>query len=323
MPLSILVVDDFEPWRRFVSSTLAKQSGLQTLFEVSDGLEAVYRAEDLRPDLILLDIGLPTLNGIEAARRIRDLSPNSKILFLTEETSPDVAEAALEAGGAGYVVKSDAGRELLAAVKALSEGNRYVSARLVGRVFFGAPAGHPSEAKSFHKLQVYPDDASFLDGFVSFIAGSLNAGNAIAVLATEEHRQGIFQKLETQGFDLGALVKSGGYIPLDVAEALSLFIVDGKPDPNQFRGIVSSLVETGSKAPNGATRRVFACGECAPTLWRQGKLDDALRVEELWDEVSHKFGLSTLCGYISRGLQGEREHGIFQRICAVHSAVIS
>jgi len=133
MPLRILIVDDFEPWRRFVSSALQKVDS-QILLEVSDGLEAVYKAESLHPDLILLDIGLPTLNGIQAARRIRNLSPDSRILFLSEESSPEVAEAALEAGGTGYVVKSDAGRELLPAVKALSEGKRYISSSLGDRV---------------------------------------------------------------------------------------------------------------------------------------------------------------------------------------------
>ena len=107
MSLRILVVDDFEPWRRFVSSTL-QQADLEIVLEVRDGLEAVYKAESLGPDLILLDIGLPTLDGIKAARRIRDVSPNSKILFLTEQSSPDIAQEALGAGGAGYVVKSDA-----------------------------------------------------------------------------------------------------------------------------------------------------------------------------------------------------------------------
>jgi DNA-binding NarL/FixJ family response regulator len=153
MPLRILIVDDFEPWRRFVSSALQKVDS-QILPEVSDGLEAVYKAEHLRPDLILLDIGLPTLNGIKAARRIRELSPGSKILFLSEEGSPEVAEAALEAGGAGYVVKSDAGRELLAAVKALSEGRRYISVKLLGRISFAAPDNDASEDSNRHKLQV-------------------------------------------------------------------------------------------------------------------------------------------------------------------------
>jgi len=152
MALRILVVDDFEPWRRFVSSTFQQQKDLQILFEVSDGLEAVYRGEDLRPDLILLDIGLPRLNGIKAAQRIREVSPNSKILFLSEENSPDIAEAALEAGGVGYLVKSDAGRELLAAMKAVSEGKRYMSARLVGQAFFAAPDGDTSGVGGLRKV---------------------------------------------------------------------------------------------------------------------------------------------------------------------------
>jgi len=324
MPLRILVVDDFEPWRYFVSSTLRKQVDLQNLLEASDGLEAVHQAEDLRPDLILLDIGLPTLNGIKAARRIRDLSPNSKILFLSEETSPDVAEAALETGAAGYVVKSDAGRELLPAVRALSEGKRYVSARLVGRVFFGVTSGSfPSTGHTFHEAQIYSNDASFLDGFTSFITGGLNAGNAVVVLATEAHRQGLFQKLQTRGFDLEAIIESAGYISVDACETVSSFMVDNQPDPVQFASVVSSLVKTASKAPNGATRRVSTCGECSPFLWTQGKLDAALQVEELWDAAIHKYGLSTLCGYISGGFQGEKEQRLFQRICAMHSAVIS
>lgn len=145
MALRILAVDDFESWRSFVSSALQQQFDLQSFHEVSDGLEAVYKAENLRPDLILLDIGLPTLNGIEVARRIREVSPDSKILFLSEESSPEVAEAALEAGGSGYVVKSDAGRELLTAVKAVSEGKRYISSRLAGQVFVGTPDVNTSE----------------------------------------------------------------------------------------------------------------------------------------------------------------------------------
>jgi DNA-binding NarL/FixJ family response regulator len=322
MHLRVLVVDDFEPWRRFVSSTLQMHMDVQSLVEVSDGLEAVYKTEDLRPDLIVLDIGLPTLNGIEAAQRIRDLSPNSKILFLSEESSPDVAEVALEAGGAGYVVKSDAGRELLCAVKALSDGKRYIGTRLVGRVFFGASGTLPSRKNSFHELQMYSGDASFLDGFASFIAGGLNAGNAVVVIATEPHRQGLFQKLQAQGFDLDAIIESRAYISIDAREALSSFMVDEVPDPDHVENIVNNLVETAGKSPNGATRSVFACGECAPTLWTQGRLDAALRVEELWNAAVHKFGLSTLCGYISRSLQGEREQQMFQRVCAAHSAVI-
>ena len=105
---------------------------MQIIGEAVDGLEAVQKAEQLQPDLILLDIGLPTLNGIEAARRIRAVSPTSKILFLSEDRSLDIAEAALSAGAGGYVVKSDAAAELLPAVNAVLGGKRFVSASLAG-----------------------------------------------------------------------------------------------------------------------------------------------------------------------------------------------
>jgi len=94
----ILVVEDFAPFLQFISTALATRQDLQVICEVSDGLEAVRKAQELRPDLILLDIGLPSLNGIEAARQIRKLVPESKIIFLTQESSDDVIEEALRLG---------------------------------------------------------------------------------------------------------------------------------------------------------------------------------------------------------------------------------
>jgi DNA-binding response OmpR family regulator len=131
--MRVLIVDDHDPWRRYASTTLQEQhDGLHVIGEVSDGLEAVQKAQELQPDLILLDIGLPTLNGIEAARRIQKVSPGSKILFVSENRSVDIAGKALSTGAGGYVVKSDATGELLPAVKAVLEGKRFVSASLVG-----------------------------------------------------------------------------------------------------------------------------------------------------------------------------------------------
>lgn len=121
------MVDDFEPFRQFVCLTLVRGPDLQVVGEASDGLEAVQKAAELKPDLILLDIGLPTLNGIEAARQIRKLALESKIIFLSQESSADVVQAALSVGAWGYVVKTRAGSELLAAVDAVMSGKKFVS----------------------------------------------------------------------------------------------------------------------------------------------------------------------------------------------------
>ena len=123
----ILVVDDFGSIRQFVCEALGKRQHLQVVGEASDGLEAIQKAVELKPDLILLDIGLPTLNGLEAARQIRKLVPESKIIFLTQESSADVVQEALSIGAWGYVVKIRAGTDLLAAVEAVISGKRFVS----------------------------------------------------------------------------------------------------------------------------------------------------------------------------------------------------
>jgi len=123
----VLLVDDFESFRRFASLTLQSRPEVQVIFEASDGLQAVEQAEKLKPDLILLDISLPGLNGLDAARQIRRVSPKSKILFLTLQSSADVARKALSLGALGYVLKAQAQEDLLAAVEAILRGEHFVS----------------------------------------------------------------------------------------------------------------------------------------------------------------------------------------------------
>ena len=133
--IRVLIVDDFKPWRDRICSMLKVRPELRVICEASEGLEAVQRAEELQPDLILLDVGLPKLNGIEAAGRIRRLAHKSRILFLTLNDSLDVVQAALSTGAQGYVVKTRAGRELLVAIEAVMRGEQFVSSRLAEQDF--------------------------------------------------------------------------------------------------------------------------------------------------------------------------------------------
>lgn len=120
-------MDDYAPWRRFVFLTLQTAEKMQVIGEAADGFIAVKKAKELRPDLILLDIDLPGLNGIEAARQIREFCPNCKILFASVETSSHIAAEALRTGAHGYLIKAHAGRELLPALKALCQDERFLS----------------------------------------------------------------------------------------------------------------------------------------------------------------------------------------------------
>ena len=123
----ILVVDDFEMFRESVIEMLGKRPELQVVGEAYDGLEAVQKAVELRPDLILLDISLPNLNGIEVARQLRNLVPESKIIFLTQESSSDVVQEALSVGARGYVIKDMVLADLFTAVETVLAGMTFVS----------------------------------------------------------------------------------------------------------------------------------------------------------------------------------------------------
>src|SRR5579862_4814208 len=112
MSVRILIVEDYEPFRRFICSVLGRRAELQVVGEVSDGSEAVEKAEELKPDLVLLDIGLPTLNGIEVARRIHRLVPESRIVFLSMESSLDVVKKTLSLGALGYIEKLSSPSEI-------------------------------------------------------------------------------------------------------------------------------------------------------------------------------------------------------------------
>jgi len=112
----VLVVDDFAEWRRELCATIQEIPSLQVVGEAMDGFEAIQKSKDLRPDLILLDIGLPRLNGIEVARRLSKVCPESRIIFVTENRSSDIREEGFRAGGSAFVIKSDSPNELVAAI---------------------------------------------------------------------------------------------------------------------------------------------------------------------------------------------------------------
>jgi DNA-binding NarL/FixJ family response regulator len=332
--LRMLVVEDYPPFRQFVCSMLGRKPELQVVGEAADGLEAVHKAEELRPDLIVLDIGLPALNGLEAARRIRKLAPESKIIFVTQESSADIVQEALRLGASGYVLKTNAGKELLTAVEAVRQGKQFIGGGLSQESLSRAAAvealgisilNERLEEKVVrkHEVQFHPDDASFVAGFTRFIETALLEGKAVIVLATPSHQKGLLQKLREDGVNIAAAIQEGRYIPSDVAETLATFMVNGRLDPVLFQKATGDLIASAAKVVKGDTSLIAACGECAPTLLKQGRVDAAIQLEHLWNEVSKACGMDILCGYDVKDFQTEQENHVRDRVCAEHSAVLS
>ncbi|PYX76569.1 MAG: hypothetical protein DMG78_01200 [Acidobacteria bacterium] len=334
------MVEDYAAFRRVLVSAIQSKAEIQVICEVADGPEAVQKARELQPELILLDIGLPRLNGIEAARQIRNLSPESKILFVSQESSPDIVQAALETGAKGYVVKADVGRELIPALDAVLRGQTYVSKSLSGHGLTNVPdrsAIHLVEMRHgletrreqglqstrHHEVGFYSDNRSLLDGYTRFVGAVLKSGNAAIVVATELHREKLLARLQAYGLDMSATIEQGRYIALDNAETIATFMVNDLPDPVLFSKVTGNLIARTAKSVEGDHARVAACGECAPLLWERGNAEGAVRLERLWDEIARSYGVQVLCGYPQSSFQGRTEGDTFDRICAEHSSVLS
>jgi DNA-binding NarL/FixJ family response regulator len=337
------VVDDFVPWRNYVIAKLSENPSLHVTGFASDGLEAVLKAGELQPDLIIMDVNLPTLSGISAARRIQELSLNPKILFVSQILDLDIALAALDAGGLGYVVKSDAENELHTAVEAVMSGKRFVSALLASRDFTGVlgpqapirartaecielPSRRSMRNKTFghsHEVEFYRDDASFLIRCARFVEAALSNGDAVIVIMTPSHRDSLRQKLESEGCDVAGALEQERYRALQPCDVLSTFLVNDQPNADRFIKAAGDFIATAVKAATGKHPRVAVCGECPALLHAEGKAEAAVEMERLWNDLARMYDVESLCGYPIERFRSEENRSIFQRICAEHSSVYS
>jgi DNA-binding NarL/FixJ family response regulator len=311
---TVLVVEDHEPFRRIVCELLQQRADVLIVGEAADGLDAIRQAETLRPDVVMLDIGLPRLSGIEVAGHIRAVLPSAKLVFVTNESSLDVVEHTFRRGAHGYVYKPRALRDLLHVFEAIVQGRRFVSIGLERTARGDSLASHR------HDVLFYSDDAVFVDAFSRFIAGTLHEGSAVIVLVNAPHHESLRRSLGASGVDLDSAVREGRYVSLDISELLSQVMINGRVDTTQFTSAAEDMIAEAAHRTTRQHARLAACGECAPTLWAHGHIEEAIQLEHLWDEVvarSHQ--VDTLCAYPMTARQEDVR--AVRSLCAAHMVV--
>lgn len=311
MPLGrILVVEDYQPFRRFVCSSLQQLTEFQVV-EASDGFEAVQKAKELQPDVVLMDIGLPKLNGIDASKQILNLLSDSKIIFVSQESDFDVVQETFRLGGKGYVHKPRASTALLPAIRAVLAGSQFVSD--------GFEFNRGADTDHQHSVQFYSDDAAFLKSSTAFIVDALQVSDAIVVVLAKPHQEALARSLSDAGCDIDGAIQKGTYFSLDAEDLLSGIMVNGMPDVRAFASrlmdpLESVLQRAGTKQP-----RVAMIGECASLLYAGGNCDAALCLETPRNEKWSAYRLNVLCTY--RQPHHNEDESAFQSVCAAHSAV--
>jgi DNA-binding NarL/FixJ family response regulator len=311
----ILLVEDFEPFRRFVRSALDSRPEFKVVGEALDGLEAVHKAKDLQPDLILLDIGLPKLNGMAAAEQIRTLAPSSKLLFISLESSHTIVEEAFRLGAQGYVHKVRAHNDLLPAIEAVLAGKQFVSGNLEFTLRINADR--------LHEVHFYSDELVLVESSSRFIAGALKANNSAIVLVTPPHAESLVQKLRADGLDIDSAIRQGTYISLDATECVKEMIETGRRNECRAFKVMGSVLESSAEAMKRRNARIAILGECAGLMCAEGYCDAAIELEKMGNDLMQTYDVDILCPYPQSAFQRTDDTQILKDVCAVHTAVSS
>lgn len=195
--LRIMVADDHEVVRRGLRSLLEAQPGWVVCAESSDGREVIKKAAELKPDVIVLDIAMPNLNGLEATRQLLKMDPSTRVLVLTLHDSEQMIRDVLSAGARGFLLKSDAARDLVAAVEALRQDKTYFTSRVAGMVLNGFLKGGPAVGMASASSPLTPREREI----VQLLAEGKSTKEVASVLGlsvktAETHRSNIMRKLE-------------------------------------------------------------------------------------------------------------------------------
>jgi CheY-like chemotaxis protein len=310
---TVLVVDDFASFRECVCSIL-QGTQFRAIGQAADGLEAVQKARTCQPDLILLDIGLPNISGLEVARRVRTVAPAAKILFVSVDSDADLVTEALSLG-AGYIHKARIESSLLSAMEAVLRGEQFVRTLL--------EFTKNRQGLRRHEVQFYSSDSVLLESFGRHLATALESGDAAIVLATKAHREGLVERLKGEGFDVDVAIRQGTYISMDAAETLSTIMMNGVPDRAGFLGGLTGLIASAVKAVKKKHPRIAICGECVGLLCALGNRNAAIRLEELGNALLKAHNVDIMCGYPLSSFPDGKDASAFQSICAEHTAVFS
>jgi hypothetical protein len=173
-----------------------------------------------------------------------------------------------------------------------------------------------------HVVQFYSSDSAILESFADFVSTALTSHNAVIVLATKSHREGLVQRLAERGCDVDAAIQHGMYISLDAAEMLSTIMVNGTPDRLRFFEGLCGLIESAGKAAKTKPPRVAICGECAGLLCAEENVNTAVQLEEVANDLAQSYDVEIMCAYPLSSLHEEHTQA-YERICAQHTAVYS
>jgi DNA-binding NarL/FixJ family response regulator len=343
--VKILIVDDRKLFRRMVRSLVESQPDYDICGEAGDGIEAIEKVRQLRPDIVLMDINMPRMNGLEATRIIRFEVPECDVIIVTQNDATVARVQARRANAKGFVTKSDLARDLLPTIEkfrnAKPEAHQASTAR--GRIVqWGGAAvennsslhqtksaeshGEPwcgllnSAAPRDHIVQLYQDQQFLNRAVCRFAAAAITNGEGVILVPTVAHWDAFRPRLEREGVDVKAAEKRGQLTVVDADNLLPTFMRDGMPDSPVFLGLAQNVIS--QARGDGRYPKVRWWGEMVNILWERGDVAASMQLEDQFDQLAHEQDIAIFCSFLMDNFDGDVHARMLPRLGENHSHLI-
>lgn len=305
----VVIADDHPTMRNAIEEVLS--TSFDIVAAVADGRQAVEAAERLDPDVVVLDIRMPVLDGFGAARELVGRGTRAKLLFLSVYDGDHYVSAAVDAGVHGYIAKPRLATDLEDAIRHVLQGRLRLptSSSLLGL----------TDLRARHAAHVSENDQSRLRDLHEFGAGALRRGGRVVAVARRTLLDSLTSRLVDDGFDLASLRARGRYQELVAEECLSLVMRGDELDEAALTGLLRALENASASSAEHESNDLVVFGEVAPVLWHDGNVRAALTLERIWHE--HSGGFQTLCSYRRADLEACDRPEAVDELYALHAAV--
>jgi CheY-like chemotaxis protein len=305
-----LVVDDHPEMLRRVSALLG--SRYDVVGVARDGYEAIDLARSLAPDLIVLDIAMPRLDGFQVAARLQEFGLAARTVVMTLHDDEDLVKQAFLAGARGFVHKTRLAVDLVRALDHVYEGRFFLPTLQSLLTVAGSGA---------HAVQFHSYDRRFILDVSGLINCALRRGHVAAVVANAAVRAGVAEQLKSYGWNVGVAGDYGRYHAMDAAESLAGIMRDDRPDPERLGESVAALERLRVETADPSDGRLTLVGEIAVPLLLNGNAKGAMEIERLWNALTRGLPWLGVCCYPVSCFADRLPPHVFHEVCAEHGAV--